>query len=359
MKIDDLLAEDYSHAQEEKKVHHSPLFHVLLWAGVVLVCFIVVLLILYFAAGIRLSSVLSIVLLAENALLFLAFIPALFHLYQKGTPQMILISLICFAFFAAFSWGSFFMALAKGGVHDPLVWLVLGYALFLSATSAFLFRLHLRSREGGQGTSTQPNSAEKQGKSIQILSLIGAVMSLLFAILVSAFTHGWVWGNDDFRLSMFYVLSLSFLLGFGLLSLLSLILYFIDSRKKRKSFLLPILLSATLLLSALLPLSFTIAEKGAYADYYSYSAEKWQEYRGNDRYRMFPSFEKDHQIVGASEATISAWLGVADSTREETNSQGFSWIYDLGPDGLGIDNYLLCITFSHEKIATSYSVYDS
>ena len=80
---------------------------------------------------------------------------------------------------------------------------------------------------------------------------------------------------------------------------------------------------------------------------------------GNDRYRMFPSFEKDHQIIGASEATISAWLGVADSTREETNSQGFSWIYDLGPDGLGIDNYLLCITFSHEKIATSYSVYDS
>jgi hypothetical protein len=182
---------------------------------------------------------------------------------------------------------------------------------------------------------------------------------LIFAILTSAYTHAKVWGNKDFLSSILYLLSLIFLIGFGLLALSAVVLDFIESKKKGKSLQIPVLLSATLLVSVLLPTGFTIGEKSAYSNYYSYSAEKWLGYEGNDRYRMFPSFESDHQLVGASEITVYSWLGQPDETRSGENPKETGWYYDLGPDGLGIDEYVLRITFSESKIVTAYSVYDS
>lgn len=182
---------------------------------------------------------------------------------------------------------------------------------------------------------------------------------MVFAIIASVYTHAIVWGSDDFLSPILYFLSLAFLIGFGLLTLSALIFDFVGSKKKGHSLLLPVLLSVTLLISGLLPLGFDLGEKSAYTSYYSYSAEKWQVYRGNDRYRMFPYFEKDHQLVGATDATVGSWLGAADSVRVEENPKVTTWCYDLGPDGLGIDEYILRITFSEAKLVVSYSVYDS
>jgi hypothetical protein len=73
---------------------------------------------------------------------------------------------------------------------------------------------------------------------------------------------------------------------------------------------------------------------------------------------MFPSFEKQHDLVGQDEPMVYAWLGRADTIHSETDGT-IEWAYDLGPDGLGIDEYVLSISFTSEKIVASYSVYDS
>jgi transcriptional regulator with XRE-family HTH domain len=161
IKIDELLGDDYAEAKQEKKVRHSPLFHVLLWAGAILCSLTIVLLILYFVSGSHFDNVISIVLLSEIGLLFLAFIPALFHLYRQGTRKTILISLIIFAFFAAFSWGCFFTALRSDDAQNPTIWTAMGYALFLSATAVFLLLLYLRSQQQGNQPSSPSTSFER------------------------------------------------------------------------------------------------------------------------------------------------------------------------------------------------------
>jgi transcriptional regulator with XRE-family HTH domain len=360
IKLDELLGEDYSEAKAEKKVHHSPLFHVLLWASAVLFGLAVTLLILYFAAGYHFFSLLSISLIVEVLLVFACFIPELFASYHRGSRKTILISLIGFTFFAAFSWGSFFTALAGLGAASSTVWLVFLFSFFLSVTAVFFLILFLRAKSEPEPKKDGPAALEKLDKAERIITAVESGLALAFSVLACVYTHAAVWGSDDWIEILLYSLAAAFLLASGLSALCGLIYSFIWGFKKRKSLLLPAGLALVLVISALLPVGFNLGEKKAYQDYYSYTAEKWLAYRGKDRYRMFPSFEANHQLVGVDKTTVYAWLGKEDQIfAGETRADPVSWLYDLGPDGLGIDDYVLEISFSSSDIVTSYSVYDS
>lgn len=360
VKLDDLLGEDYSEAKEEKKVHHSPLFHVLLWVSAILFGLALTLLILYFAAGYPIFSLLSLSLIAEVLVVFACFIPELFASYHRGSRKTILTSLIGFAFFAAFSWGSFFTALAGLGVANSTVWLVFLFSFFLSVTAVFFLVLFLRAKSEPAPKKAEPAALDKLDKVERIIASVEVGFSLVFSILTCVYTHAAVWGSDNWVEILLYSLAAAFLLGSGLTALAGLIYCFVWGYRKRKSVLLPAGLTLVLILSALLPVGFKVGEKKTYQDYYSYTAEKWLAYRGKDRYRMFPSFEENHQLVGVDKTTVYAWLGKEDQVLAgKTSADPVSWLYDLGPDGLGIDDYVLEVIFSSSDIVTSYLVYDS
>jgi transcriptional regulator with XRE-family HTH domain len=358
VKIDELLSEDSPSSQVEKKADHSVLFSLLIFSGAVLFAFAVVLLILHFVSGERFQKAFSWILVGEVALLFLVFFPLLFHFYRVGSPRMSLIACSGFGFFAAFSWGAFFMALMEEGIHYPVVWVVLGFALFLSAIAFYFLLLFLRSKEKDAPAPSVSYRAEKWGKSLIIVSIVAVSLCFVFSILASAYTYTAIWGFDDFLVGLLYFASLIFLYSFALLAASALVSTFIVLKKNGSSLVLPILLSVSLVFSAFLPLAFDAGERQAYAEQYSYSPEKWRSANQSDRYRMFPSFEKQHDLVGQDEPMVYAWLGRADTIHSETDGT-IEWAYDLGPDGLGIDEYVLSISFTSEKIVASYSVYDS
>jgi hypothetical protein len=205
---------------------------------------------------------------------------------------------------------------------------------------------------------TSPSPAVDPGRKVghllaTIFLSIFTLITIGLGVLVVYEHHESLWPEDGWTSTVLLfifipLLVLCFLsaLGFGLY-------LWIDGGIHHQKVIFPIIMVVLLSLAGAGTIGGAVYDHNAYNEAYTYSPEKWAAAKNYERYRMWPSFTNQHDLHGANKATVEAYLGKPD----QGQTSGTSWVYDLGPDGLGIDSILLSVYFSSESLVTDYSVW--
>lgn len=357
VRVDDLLSEEeYHEAKQTKKVHHSPFFHLALWAGFVFLSLLVVFLLVNHFEGSKTSTLL--LFWSGVALLALALIlsPILLLLYAKASRHIAFVGFSAFLFLFAFGLGIFLHSFSTYGVSTPVCYFALVTSLFALGCSGFFFFYYLRFENGGFASEENTSSSPKiPHKFLVIFSSIAAVLSLLLSGLFLYFSHQLRWGDDVLSIILLFVAILfwALMLLWGGASALSLLVL---ERRGHKKMVFALGMLAVLALSLLGAGVGSAIDANAYEQTYSYTAEKWLAATPEQRYRIYPYFIKDHDLIGETKTTVLAYLG--DPSR---GKDGDAWEYNLGiaPGLFNIDPSILQISFSSEGLVRDYSLYES
>jgi hypothetical protein len=184
-------------------------------------------------------------------------------------------------------------------------------------------------------------------------------MSSLFVFLAFAcsipfalFYHQLKWAADLRNILLFTLFGFCFLSNL-MAALSELITLFTLRLTRKKKVTAPLVLVMILALSFFASLTSALVDNHNYDVTYSYTREKWLSATPDERYRIWPYFEKDHDLKGQSKDEVIYCLGNPyTSTSEE------DWRYSLGHDDTLFQNPTdLWINFSSEGTVTSYILY--
>jgi hypothetical protein len=200
------------------------------------------------------------------------------------------------------------------------------------------------------------NPGQKIGRLLSTIFLsVFTVLTIGLAVLVVYEYHQSLWPEDTLTPAGLLFVFVP-LLVFCFCNALGCGLYlWIDGGIHHQKVIFPIIMLTLLSLSAMGSIGGAVYDHNAYNEAYTYSPEKWAAAKNYERYRMWPSFESQHNLYGADQTTVVSYLGKPD--RSETTAT--NWVYDLGPDGLGVDNMLLSVYFSSDALVTGYSLWQS
>lgn len=360
VKIDDLVgSEEYSSAKAESKVHSSPALALILWGAGVVLALNLILLLAFFAFP---SEVPQWISYAETGYLALTggLLALLIVLYKKGSKKLILGGLIGFAFLGAFALGAFVMGIYALGPTPYLVWFTLLISLVCLATAGFfLFALlHGLPALGETRETSQVNPRDPTGRWAKIYSIMTILVSVLSVL---AILFSWLCASKSSTVTRgeadgFIDLSAAWLFGMLLvtciiLGIVAIVFLWIATKKTKRHPVLPIVAIVVLASASTAPfISDHYAQQSA-ADANAYTTEKWLAASPEQRYAMWPSFAKDHTVVGQSETWVVTNLGQADRIANTTD-----WIYNMGNE-TNPENFYLKITFGIDKLVSVYGIY--
>jgi magnesium-transporting ATPase (P-type) len=201
------------------------------------------------------------------------------------------------------------------------------------------------------GNEAKQTTVRSLGKASLVVSIVLVSLSLAFAILSCYFYHQVKWNLSVAGAICLLVFFILFVLSV-ISSVYVLVGFFILSKKNGHSLVFPIVMTALAFCSIVGAFSDYFIENHIYDVTYSYSKEKWLEASPDDRYRIWPYFEKDHALIGTSRGAVLDYLG------EPTEGEGTDeWGYCLGEANavFTIDPYYLDISFSSDTV-NMYSV---
>lgn len=359
-KIDDLIdSAEYVEAKAEKRIVHSQVFFIALWDAVLLLS--VTALYIFARFYFKPSNEWISIVYSGMAFMFLASLttPIVILVYWKNSKAVATFGLAFFSLLSAFSLGVFSFGLYILGPSSPFVWMILFASFLLLTATGFFIAFYVRSRKAliANGTNGIEDLAKqrKRRNLSAALSVFFSLGSLLLSILVIVFRHNAKWlynGLSDGLFSAFFVF---FLAAFILEGIVWSLLLFALTKESRKRMVLSALLFTAIIVSFAAPFCAGVADNMAYEKTYSYETDKWMNAKPEDRYRIWPYFEKEHIIIGDAKETIIAYLGEPDNGKETD-----SWFYDFGfAPGFSIDPTVLKITFGETGVVASYQVYET
>lgn len=181
---------------------------------------------------------------------------------------------------------------------------------------------------------------------------IASTCSVIFACCLAYEIHEMVWADIPVLVWLFFIPTVLLFLASITAAVLCLIGVLMKRHLDKAKPAWPIVVLIATSLALLLPFAEWGGDALAYNTYYSYTAEKWLASSPEDRSRMWPYFEKEHNLIGENKDAVVAYLG-EPSTGKETSE----WIYEFGFVGWSIDPTRLSISFGTDEKVSKYSTY--
>lgn len=187
-------------------------------------------------------------------------------------------------------------------------------------------------------------------KRLRTISVITLAIFLVGIIIVTYSIHRLIWFSDIIFFFSFYVVLIvlvvtSILFFIGLNHARS-----ISKEMQKKYFINSILF---FIIPLILATSVVVFDQISYANYYTFTVQKWRDASPNERGRLIDSFRRTYDVIGMNLEEVENLLGIPDYDDDS------SYIYNLGDyrQAIAMDPYFYEIMLNEADVVISDGIF--
>lgn len=187
-------------------------------------------------------------------------------------------------------------------------------------------------------------------KRLRTISVITLAIFLVGIIFVTYSIHRLIWFSDIIFFFSFYVVlivlvvtSILFLIGLNHARSIS-------KEMQKKYFINSILF---FIIPLILATSVVVFDQISYANYYTFTVQKWRDASPNERGRLIDSFRRTYDVIGMNLEEVENLLGIPDYDDDS------SYIYNLGDyrQAIAMDPYFYEIMLNEADVVISDGIF--
>lgn len=187
-------------------------------------------------------------------------------------------------------------------------------------------------------------------KRLRSISVITLAIFLVGIIFITYSIHRLIWFSDIIFFFSFYVVLI--------VLVVTSILFFVGSNHARsiskemqkKYFINSILF---FIIPLILATSVVVFDQISYANYYTFTVQKWRDASPNERGRLIDSFRRTYDVIGMNLEEVENLLGIPDYDDDS------SYIYNLGDyrQAIAMDPYFYEIMLNEADVVISDGIF--